>query len=279
MAAELFQKQGKHYFEARPAYPKELFQFVSSKAPSHDLAWDVATGTGQAAKSVKDSSAGLSKKKKKLAEIFKEVIATDVSQDQLQHAPKLPNIHYHHTPPTMTTTQLEEIISPKQSIDLITVAQALHWFDLSNFYEQVKWALKKPDGVFAAWCYTIAEINPNVNSVFHSFNNVDCEPFSDPGRGLVREKYQTIYFPFEPVEGLDHTGPFEFKARRIMDLDQFFTYVRSMSAYGAARDRGVELLSYDVVEKFRTAWREDGEEEKVVEFPVYLRIGRVGHSS
>ncbi|GMH20192.1 hypothetical protein Nepgr_022033 [Nepenthes gracilis] len=263
MASDLFQKQGKNYSEARPDYPPELFQFIASMTPCHDLAWDVATGTGQAAKS--------------LAEIFKKVIATDVSQDQLQYATQLPNIHYHCTPPTMSTTKLRRIITPKRSVDLVTVAQALHWFDLPKFYEQVKWALKDPNGVVTAWCYTVADVNPEVNSVFHSFNDVDCAPYSYPGRRLVRDKYRSIYFPFDPVDGLDHTGPFEFQAERVMDLDRFFVYVRSMSAYGVARERGVELLSGDVVEKLKRAWMEDGEEEKVVKFPISLRIGRVGN--
>nr|ABN07991.1 hypothetical protein MtrDRAFT_AC153128g24v2 [Medicago truncatula] len=49
--AELFVNQGKEYADARPSYPPQLFQFIASKTPSHNLVWDVATGSGQAAKS------------------------------------------------------------------------------------------------------------------------------------------------------------------------------------------------------------------------------------
>jgi len=58
--AELFVKQGKEYADARPSYPPQLFQFIASKTPSHNLVWDVATGSGQAAKSVRSLSLSLS---------------------------------------------------------------------------------------------------------------------------------------------------------------------------------------------------------------------------
>ena len=50
--AELFIKQAEQYAEGRPTYPQELFDFIASKTPSHDLAWDVGAGSGQAARSV-----------------------------------------------------------------------------------------------------------------------------------------------------------------------------------------------------------------------------------
>ena len=89
--------------------------------------------------------------------------------------------------------------------------------------------------------------------------------------------YRTIDFPFEPVDGADHTGPFQFVTERLMDLDDYFTYFRSRSAYQIAREKGVEHLTNDVIEKFKNAWTEDGLDKKVVKFPIYLRIGKVGN--
>jgi len=205
------------------------------------------------------------------------VIATDTSPKQLSFAPRLPNIRYQHTPPTMSIPELESKVAPESSVDVVTIAQAFHWLDLPNFYQQVKWVLKKPHGVIAAWCYTVAEVNDSVDSVFQPYYKIIVDPYWEPGRKLVDDKYGSIHFPFEPVDGVDHTGPFQFVTEKLMDLDLYLTYLRSWSSYQTAREKGVELLSDDVIEKFKRAWAEDGQDQKVVKFPIYLRIGRVGN--
>lgn len=204
------------------------------------------------------------------------MIATDTSQKQLDFAPKLPNIRYQRTPPTISSTDLQHIAT-ESSLDLITIAQALHWFDLPTFYQQVKHVLKKPNGVIAAWCYTAPEVNAAVDAIFQPFYNVDCDPYWDPARKLVDNKYNGIEFPFEAVEGLGHTGPFDqFKIERLMSLEEYFTYLRSWSCIQTAKDKGVELLSDNVVDDFTRAWNEDGVDTKVVTYRIYLRIGKVG---
>ncbi|KAK7396182.1 hypothetical protein VNO78_17000 [Psophocarpus tetragonolobus] len=258
--AELFVKQAKQYADARPNYPPQLFQFIASKTPSHNLVWDVGTGSGQAAKS--------------LAGMYEAVIATDASEKQLEFAVKLSNVRYQHTPSTMTMAELEQMVAHQGTIDLVTIAQSLHWFDLKTFYEQVKWVLKKPHGVIAAWCYYLPRVSDAVDKVFDQFYSIDSRPYWDPARKLVDDIYRSIEFPFEPVDGVDHTGPFEFVTEVVMDLDDFMTYIKSWSAYQTAKEKGVELLGEDTVEKFKLAWGEDG--KKVAKFPIYLRIGRVG---
>ncbi|KAK9935996.1 hypothetical protein M0R45_012863 [Rubus argutus] len=262
--ADLFIKQSKQYAVGRPGYPEKLFQFIASKTASHDLAWDVGTGSGQAVRS--------------LAGIFKNVVATDTSQEQLECAPKLPNVRYEHTPPVLSIPEIEQKLAPKSSVDLVTIAQALHWFDLPSFYQQMKWVLKKPNGVIAAWCYTLPRVNNSVDTVFDRFYANDVEPYWDPARKLVDNKYKTIDFPFEPVSGEDNTGPFEFATERLMDLDDLFTYIRSWSAYQTAKEKGVELLKDDVMGAFKQAWNADGGDgQKAVIYPINLRIGRVGN--
>lgn len=212
-----------------------------------------------------------------LAGIYKNVIATDTSPKQLSFAPRLPNIRYQQTPPTMSTAELESNVAPESSVDVVTIAQALHWFDLPNFYQQVKWVLKKPNGVIAPWCYSMPEVNHSVDSVFQPFYNTAVETYWEPARKLFFDKYRSIHFPFEPVDGVDHTGPFQFVNEKLMDLDHFFTYIRSLASYQTAREKGVELLSDDVIGEFKRAWTEDGQDQKVVKFPIYLRIGKVGN--
>ncbi|KAJ1404191.1 S-adenosyl-L-methionine-dependent methyltransferase [Sesbania bispinosa] len=260
--AEHFVKQAKQYADARPSYPSQLFQFIASKTPSHNLVWDVATGSGQAAKS--------------LAALYNNVIATDASEKQLEFATKIPNVQYQLTPSTMSMEELEKLVAPQGTIDLVTIAQALHWFDLPTFYQQVKWILKKPHGVIAAWCYNFPRISDAVDPVLDQFYFSDLSPYWDPARKLVEDNYRSIDFPFEPVDGTDHTGPFEFVSETLMDLDDLFTYIRSGSAYQTAKEKGLELLEEEVVEKFKLAWGEDG--KKVAKFPVNLRIGRVGNA-
>lgn len=257
--AEHFAKQGKEYADSRPSYPPQLFQFIASKTPSHDLAWDVATGTGQAAKS--------------LSTLYKNVIATDASEKQLEFATKLPNVRYQHTPSTMSITDLEQMVSPQGTIDLVTIAQALHWLDLPTFYKQVNWVLKKPHGVVAIWCYTSPRVNDAVGALHDKLYSFDAKPYWDSRRELLEDNYRNIDFPFDPVEGVDHTGPFEFEAETVMDLDDFLNYIRSRSAYQSSKNKGVELLTDDVIKKFKLAWGEDG--KKIAKFQVYLRIGRV----
>ncbi|KAH9649118.1 methyltransferase 11 domain-containing protein [Citrus sinensis] len=261
--AELFIKQAKLYVVARPNYPKELFKLIASKTPKRNLAWDVGTRSGQAAAS--------------LAQIYQHVIATDTSPKQLKFAIKLPNIRYQLTP-TMSITELEQNVATQSSVDLVTIASALHWFDLPQFYKQVKWVLKKPSGVIAAWTYTMPEINESVGAVFKPFDTIDCNPFWAPQRKLVDKKYMSIDFPFEPVDGYENTGPFDqFVVEKMMDLDDYFKFIRSCSAYQKAKDKGVELLTENVMEKFKAAWNEDGQSQKIARFRVYLSIGKVGN--
>lgn len=81
-----------------------------------------------------------------LARVYKSVIATDVSQNHLEFAAKLPNVRYQQTPPLMSIAELESSVATESSVDVVTIAQAMHWFDLPKFYQQVKWVLKKPHG-------------------------------------------------------------------------------------------------------------------------------------
>ncbi|CAH0389869.1 unnamed protein product [Bemisia tabaci] len=257
--ANLFIKQAMQYAKGRPSYPAELFSFIAEKTPEHKLAWDVGTGSGQAAKS--------------LAEHYEKVIATDTSPKQLELAPKLPNIRYEHTSPTMPKEELRQKVAPESSVDLVAIAQAIHWFDLPVFYEQARWVLKKPHGVIAAWCYTLPEVNPDMDAVLRKFYE---NPFWDPERKMVDNAYVDLEFPFQPLSGLEGTGPFRFKNERTMNLDDYFIYLKSWSAYQKAKEQGVELLTQGMIEDFTSAWNSDGESgSKSVNYPVYLRIGKV----
>ncbi|KAF3327005.1 putative methyltransferase [Carex littledalei] len=259
--ADLFNKQADKYAESRPSYPAELFHFIASKTPQHDLVWDVGTGTGQAAVH--------------LAEMYKNVVGTDVSQQQLSHATQLPNIRYLHTPPTLSLSDIHADVAPPDSVDLVTVAQSLHWFHLPSFYQQVRSVLRKPDGVLAVWCYVEPVVDPDVDAVFWRLYNWS-QPYWAPQRKHVDDRYRSLEFPFEPVQGEASIGPFEFLTEKKMDLNAFLTYIKSWSAYQTAKAKAVEMLPDETVADFKKAWGSDGEEVKTVKFPVFLRMGKVG---
>lgn len=202
-----------------------------------------------------------------------------MSPEQLELAPKLPNVRYELTSPVVSRAELQKKVSAESSVDLATVAMALHWFDRPNFYRQVKHLLKKPHGVIAAWGYTMPRVTGPVDSIYEEFYSMDLNPYWSPTHKLVIDEYRDVEFPFEPVEGMEDTGPVRFVAERAMGLDEFLTFVRSTSPYLKAKEEGVELLGGDAVERYERAWNEDGEEEKVVKFPVFLKIGKVGNAS
>lgn len=256
--ADLFLKQAAKYVETRPSYPPELFQFIASKCPRLSLAWDVGTGNGQAAAT--------------LAGIFDRVVATDTSENQLAHATRLPNIIYRRTPHSASPSDVAE---DPGTVDLITVAQAVHWLGHVAFYSTCRTLLRRPGGVVAPWCYTVPRASDRVDPVYDRVYR-DSAAYWAPQRRLVDEELRTLWFPFRPVPGEEHTGPFRFETTREMDLRAYLTYIRSWSAYQTAADQGVELLTDEVVSDFLDAWGGDAEEVKVIRFPIFLRLGSVG---
>lgn len=258
--ANLFLKQAKQYVATRPVYPPELFDFIASKTPRRDMAWDVGTGNGQAAAS--------------LAKLYKHVVGTDTSAQQLAYATRLSNTRYVHTPADLPLEGIHATVAPPASVDLVTVAQAFHWLDLPRFYAQARSVLRPGHGVLAAWCYTEPRVDAAVDAVFWRLYH-GSQGFWAPNRRMVDDEYRSAEFPFDPVEGENHTGPFQFSTHRRMDLDDYLMYITSWSAYQTAKDNGVELLDAPTVQEFAAAWGGDAKEVKTVTYPIFLRIGKV----
>eukprot|EP01018_Ginkgo_biloba_P035003 Gb_11148 [translate_table: standard] len=258
--AGLFDKQASEYADARPQYPPDLFSFIAAHTPNRHLAWDVGTGSGQAAVA--------------LSHHYTNVIATDVSERQLEFAEKRPNIRYSVTPEVISEEELESIIGPEGSVDLVTVAQAVHWFDLEAFYGQVKRVLRKPGGVVAVWCYTEPTVSPAVDKVFADLYRAST-PFWESARQIVDDEYKNLRFPFNPVldEGFG-TGPMRFEAKKELKVEEYLGYIRTWSAFQTAKAKGVDLVDKDTVRRFRDAW---GSHDSIlpVTWPVFLRMGTV----
>jgi SAM-dependent methyltransferase len=237
-----FSKQAAEYAKFRPRYPEELFRWLGSIAPARELAWDCATGSGQAAI--------------ELVEVFERVIATDASAKQIANAEQHPRVEYRVA--TAENSGLES-----SSVDLITVAQALHWFDLENFYSEVRRVLK-PRGVIAATAYKLATVSPDVDAVVNRYYSEIVGLYWPAERVLV-EKFEELPFPFEEIEA----PAFEMVAE--WNVEQLLGYLRTWSAtqqFIAAEKR--DPLE-EIEEELREAW---GDEVRRVVWPLTVKVGR-----
>lgn len=196
------------YRDARPLYPPALFDWLAREAPSRTLAWDAGCGNGQASVAI--------------AERFERVVATDPSANQIANADARANIDYRVEPS-------EQCSLASASADLVTVAQALHWFDFAKFFGEVERVLK-PGGFFAAWCYADCRVTPDVDALKDRVYVDLTGPYWPPERAYVDAGYRTIPMPagvgapFEPV-----AAP-AFEMRVDWDAAQFLAYLRSWSA-------------------------------------------------
>lgn len=169
-----FSERAAAYARFRPRYPAALLQALADQAPGRRLAWDCGTGNGQAATG--------------LAAHFERVVATDPSPEQLAQAEAHPRVTYR--PALEAQSGLEDA-----SVDLVTAAQALHWFDTDAFYAEARRVLR-PGGVVAVWCYNLPRSDPAIDRVLDRFANDTVGPYWTPERRHVRAGYQDLAFPF-----------------------------------------------------------------------------------
>jgi ubiquinone/menaquinone biosynthesis C-methylase UbiE len=238
-----FSKQAAEYAKFRPRYPHELFEWLGSISPASNLAWDCATGSGQAAV--------------ELARVFERVVATDASEKQVANAERHPRIEYR-------VATAEESGLKSGSADLITVAQALHWFDLDRFYAEARRVLK-PRGVIAATAYKLATVSPTVDAVVNRYYSKIVGRYWPAERVLV-EKFEELPFPFAGIE-----AP-RFGMVAEWNVDQLLGYLRTWSA--TQRFMAAENLDplAGVETELLQAW---GEEPRRVVWPLTVKVGRI----
>jgi len=237
-----FSGHASEYATHRPYYPEALYRFLVDNCPQHDLAWDCATGNGQAAKS--------------LAEHFERVIATDASAEQIEAAPARPDIEFRVAP-------AENSGIAATSVDLVTVAQALHWFDIPAFFDETTRVLK-PGGLLAAWSYEKASVNAIIDPILDTIFD-DVEDYWPPERDIVMNRYRDITFPWPEVE----VPPISMTESWV--VDQMLGYCRTWSASKRYQlDRGVDHVANHEPD-LRQAW---GEGSRVVNWPLTIRAAR-----
>lgn len=232
------------YARSRPGYPPELFDALAAVAPARKLAWDCATGNGQAALP--------------LAERFERVVATDLSAEQLERAAQHPRIDYRMAPADRSGIAAG-------AVDLVTVAQAVHWFDFEAFYGEVRRVLR-PRGVLALWTYHHLETDAPVLEVLLRFRaRVGAD--WPPERRWVEELYATLPFPFDEIA----VGPFFYEAD--WDAERLLGYLATWSATSAYRRRtGADAVA-ELRPELLAAWG-DPERRRRLRWPIHLRVGR-----
>lgn len=219
-----------------------------------NLAWDCATGNGQAAVF--------------LSEYFEQVIASDASKEQIENAQPRKNIRYEVFPAERTTLA-------NNSIDLITIAQALHWFDLNDFYKEAKRVLRKDDdgggsgGVIAAWAYGVHSMSPEIDNITRLLYEDILGSYWPKERKIVENKYQDIPFPFQKID----TPVFQIELDWTMSelVGYLYTWSSVQKFIGKNNSDPIKQVYADLV----AAWGDKNTwHKRRVVWPIYMRVGR-----
>jgi SAM-dependent methyltransferase len=231
------------YASCRPRYPETLFDYLTSLAPRTSVAWDCGTGTGQAAVP--------------LASRFERVIATDISPAMVAQAELHPRVQYRVA--AAHTSGLSG-----GSVDLATVAQALHWFDLEPFFAEVARVLR-PGGVLAVWTYGRQRLDdPTLDEILDRFYQDAVGPYWPPERRHVESGYRTLPFPFPELP-----SPGFFLEER-WTLRQLLGYIGTWSATERYREQVGHDPRPGLESELVARW--GLESMRTVRWPVSLRV-------
>lgn len=228
------------YARGRIGYPPDLYAYLAANAPGRSLAWDCATGTGQAAVD--------------LARHFAAVVATDISPALLAHAQPHPQVAYRCAP-------AESSGLAAGSADLVTVAQALHWFDLPRFWVEVRRVLA-PGGLLAFWGYTWPSVSPAIDELLGGLR-AEIAPCWPPRSALLQDGYAVVKPPFPEL-----AAP-AINLKESWRADDYLAHLRSWSAirYYRERHRRDALAPFET--RIRAAWPGT---KSCVRWPLYLRV-------
>lgn len=234
------------YADARPQYPAGLFDWLATLTPAHERAWDCGTGNGQAAVA--------------LTRHYAAVVATDASAQQIDRAFSHPQVEYRTAP-------AERSGLDQRSVDVVTVAQAAHWFDLPAFYSEAQ-RVVKPGGAIVLWCYGFCRVTPEVDVVLNAFYTGETDAYWPPERRLVDASYRTLPFPFPEL-----AVP-TMHMKQNWNLSQLLAYLRTWSGV----QRFIKQTGRDPIPaleaELSNAWGPPDAIRAVV-WPLHFRAGHV----
>jgi ubiquinone/menaquinone biosynthesis C-methylase UbiE len=232
------------YARFRPRYPQELFVYLSGLTSEHRLAMDCATGSGQAAAA--------------LAQHFQRVAAFDASASQVRLA---------SPGPRYCVAQAEAIPLASHTVDLLTAAQAVHWFEPEPFYREVR-RLLRPGGILAVWGYNYIQVDPAIDPILDSFIDSLLGPYWSPRMRTLFDHYRSLPFPFSEVQ-----AP-EFQIETTWSLDELLGFINSWSAVKTYREAHGRHPLEEIYAELLSAWG-DTQQKRIMLWPLYLRVGRV----
>ncbi|MEM1379179.1 MAG: class I SAM-dependent methyltransferase [Pseudomonadota bacterium] len=244
--AHLFGGYASAYNAGRPGYPDALFDWVAEAAPGRAAVWDVGTGSGQAALS--------------LAERFDHVFAIDASADQIAEAPE-------HAKITFRVAPAEASGLAGGSVDAVTVATALHWFDFPRFWAEVR-RVCRPGAVFCGFTYGLTEADDATHRLLLDPVLERIDPYWSAGNKLSLRGYQPeeIGFPFAPLDPPPIRHTLQWSPERLVQ------FMRTWSAHVRALDDG---LRDEITAIEEAALAALGSAERTVVLPMTVRAGRV----
>jgi SAM-dependent methyltransferase len=244
--AEHFSRQSSRYRDSRPGYPAALYDFLGAAVARAETALDCATGNGQAAID--------------LAGRFDEVVAFDLSAQQIAKATAHPRVSYF-------VADAARLPLADHRVDLVTVAQALHWLDLPAFYAEIR-RVARPGAVLAAWTYGPIRVTPAVDKVVaHLYEDI-VGPYWPAERRHVESGYRDLSFPFELLPA----PPLALEAD--WSLERLTGYLASWSAVQRYKDAVGSDPVTAVRQQLAAAWG-PAEGMRRVEWPLAIRAGRI----
>ena len=244
---DLFSGHSDIYRKYRPAYPRALYKTLLENTPGRSRCWDCATGNGQVALALSAS--------------FEEVCATDISENQLKQAPKRKNIIY-------SVQRAEQTNFQPRTFDLITVGQAVHWFDLQAFFTEVI-RVACPGGVLALWGYGLLHFNDDaINSALNHFYHVVVGPYWDGERRHIDSAYATIPFPFREIVQMD--GIQIDKPMVLEELQGYLTSWSSVQNYIKTHNSNPVI---PLINSLEGRWAAG--QTKTAMFPIFGKIGKI----
>ena len=241
-----FSSLAAQYAQSRPHYPAPLFEYLASLCAQRLSCWDCACGSGQASTA--------------LAGYFDSVVASDASAKQIAAAQPHARVEYRVAP-------AEASGLPAQSVDLVTVAQSLHWFKLDEFYAEAHRVLK-PGGVLAVWSYGVQHVeDARIDAEVQRFYGEVVGPYWPPERRWVESGYRDLPFPF------DELTPPRFAMQEQWPLERLLGYFRSWSATGRyVQDKGEDPV-VALGEQLARLWG-DSQQPRRIDWPLAIRVGR-----
>jgi len=242
-----FSGRAGEYTRYRPGYPPSLFEWLAAQTIGHETAWDCGCGNGQAAVA--------------LTPHYRQVLATDPSRQQIKQAAPHDRISY-------AVATAEESCLADDSIDLVVVAQALHWFDFERFYREVR-RVAKPGGVLAAISYGEVRMEGAPDNILSHFYHNIIGSFWPPERKYVDDGYKSIPFPLVLIE------PPVFAMEVEWNLKQLKGYLSTWSAVKEYElkigKNPLDLIGWEM----QSVWG-NPELQRKVSWPLTLLVGRIG---